>query len=38
MQACENALVLRGGASVAELRADELVGEEGAGVYRALLD
>ncbi len=38
MQACENALVLRGGASVAELRAHELVGEEGAGVYRALLD
>ena len=36
--ACENALVLRGGASVAELRAHELVGEEGAGVYRALLD
>jgi ABC-2 type transport system ATP-binding protein len=38
MQACENALVLRGGATVAELRAHELVGEEGAGVYRALLD
>ena len=38
VQACENALVLRGGASVAELRAHELVGEEGAGVYRALLD
>ena len=38
MQACENALVLRGGSSVAELHAHELVGEEGAGVYRALLD
>lgn len=38
MQACENALVLRGGSTVAELEAHELVGEEGAGVYRALLD
>ena len=38
MQACENALVLRGGAGVADLRAHELVGEEGARVYRALLD
>jgi ABC-2 type transport system ATP-binding protein len=38
MQACENALVLRGGSSVAELHAHELAGEEGAGVYRALLD
>ncbi len=38
MQACENALVLRGGANVAELYAHELAGEEGAGVYRALLD
>jgi ABC-2 type transport system ATP-binding protein len=38
MQACGNALVLRGGSSVAELGAAELTGEEGAGVYRALLD
>ncbi len=38
MQACEDALVLRGGSTVAELEAAELVGEEGAGVYRALLD
>jgi ABC-2 type transport system ATP-binding protein len=38
MQACENALVLRGGANVAELDAHQLLGEEGAGVYRALLD
>jgi ABC-2 type transport system ATP-binding protein len=38
MEACQNALVLRGGSSVAELDADALSGEEGAGVYRALLD
>ena len=38
MHACESALVLRGGTNVAELRAHELIGEEGAGVYRALLD
>jgi ABC-2 type transport system ATP-binding protein len=38
MQACETALVLRGGSSVAALAAHELQGEEGAGVYRALLD
>jgi ABC-2 type transport system ATP-binding protein len=38
MQACETALVLRGGSTVATLMAHELVGEEGAGVYRALLD
>ena len=38
MQACENALVLRGGSSVAALAAHELQGEEGARVYRALLD
>jgi ABC-2 type transport system ATP-binding protein len=38
MQACETALVLRGGSTVAKLRAHELFGEEGAGVYRALLD
>jgi ABC-2 type transport system ATP-binding protein len=38
MQACETALVLRGGSTVAVLQAHELVGEEGAGVYRALLD
>lgn len=37
MQACDTALVLRGGATVANLRAKELVGEEGAGVYRSLL-
>jgi ABC-2 type transport system ATP-binding protein len=38
VEACENALVLRGGSSVAELGAHELSGEEGADVYRALLD
>jgi ABC-2 type transport system ATP-binding protein len=38
VQACETALVLRGGSTVARLRSHELVGEEGAGVYRALLD
>ena len=38
MQACENARVLRGGSTVASLSADELVGEEGAVAYRALLD
>lgn len=38
VEACEGALVLRGGSRVATLRADELRGEEGAGVYRALLD
>ena len=38
MQCCEQALVLRGGSTVAALSAHELAGEEGAGVYRALLD
>jgi ABC-2 type transport system ATP-binding protein len=38
MQACETALVLRGGSTVATMNAAELVGEEGAVAYRALLD
>ncbi|MCW2781265.1 MAG: transporter ATP-binding protein [Marmoricola sp.] len=38
MQACESALVLRGGSAVASLKSEELMGEEGAGAYRALLD
>jgi ABC-2 type transport system ATP-binding protein len=38
VQACQSALVLRGGSTVASLGASELVGEEGARVYRALLD
>ena len=38
VQACEHAVVLRGGSAVAEVPAHEMRGEEGAGVYRALLD
>ncbi len=38
VHACGDALVLRGGCAVAALPADEMSGEEGAGVYRALLD
>jgi len=38
MDACEDALVLRGGSAVAALGSDELVGEDGARAYRALLD
>lgn len=38
VEACDHALVLRGGARVAELGSDDLVGEEGARAYRALLD
>jgi ABC-2 type transport system ATP-binding protein len=38
VQACQEALVLRGGAAVAALPAEELTGERGAGVYRSLLD
>lgn len=38
VQACQDTVVLRGGSAVAELRADEMLGEAGAGVYRALLD
>jgi ABC-2 type transport system ATP-binding protein len=38
MQACQVALVLRGGSAVAELEAEQLTGEEGARAYRALLD
>ncbi|MCW2855367.1 MAG: transporter ATP-binding protein [Marmoricola sp.] len=38
MEACEDVLVLRGGAAVAALDAADLVGEEGARAYRALLD
>ena len=37
-EACGSALVLRAGAPVATLEAAELVGEDGAGVYRSLLD
>ena len=38
VQACEHAVVLRGGSAVAELPAHEMSGEAGAGAYRALLD
>jgi ABC-2 type transport system ATP-binding protein len=38
VQACQEALVLRGGSAVAALPAEELTGERGAGVYRSLLD
>ena len=38
VEACQHAIVLRGGAAVAELSAAEMGGEAGARVYRALLD
>ena len=38
MEACEDALVLRGGSAVAALDSEELAGEAGARAYRALLD
>ena len=38
MEACEDALVLRGGSAVAALGSDDLIGEDGARAYRALLD
>jgi ABC-2 type transport system ATP-binding protein len=38
VQACQHTLVLRGGSAVAEVSASELSGEDGAGVYRSLLD
>jgi ABC-2 type transport system ATP-binding protein len=38
VQACQHAIVLRGGSAVAEVDATEMTGEDGAGAYRALLD
>jgi ABC-2 type transport system ATP-binding protein len=38
VDACQDAVVLRGGAAVAAVPAGDMRGEEGAGVYRALLD
>lgn len=38
VQACDEAVVLRGGAAVAAVPAHEMGGEDGAGAYRALLD
>ncbi len=38
VDACQDAVVLRGGRAVAAVPAGEMTGEAGAGVYRALLD
>ena len=38
VDACDHALVLRGGSAVAAVPATEMSGEAGAGAYRALLD
>lgn len=38
VEACTDAIVLKGGSAVAELPATEMTGEVGAGVYRSLLD
>ncbi|MFT4009464.1 MAG: ABC transporter ATP-binding protein [Nocardioidaceae bacterium] len=38
VDACTDAIVLKGGSAVAELSAAEMTGEAGAGVYRSLLD
>jgi ABC-2 type transport system ATP-binding protein len=38
IEACQDALVLRGGSAVAAMPATEMAGEAGAGAYRALLD
>jgi len=38
VEACQHAIVLRGGSAVATMSASEMGGEQGAGVYRALLD
>jgi ABC-2 type transport system ATP-binding protein len=38
VEACQHAVVLRGGSAVAEVSSGEMSGEDGAGVYRALLD
>jgi ABC-2 type transport system ATP-binding protein len=38
VQACQETIVLRGGRAVAAVPAEQMTGEEGAGVYRALLD
>jgi ABC-2 type transport system ATP-binding protein len=38
VQACQDAIVLRGGSAVASLPAADMTGEVGAGVYRSLLD
>jgi len=38
VEACQDALVLRGGTAVAAMAAAEMTGDEGADAYRALLD
>ncbi len=38
VQACQDAIVLRGGSAVAALPAHEMAGENGAGAYRDLLE
>ena len=38
VDACQEAIVLRGGSAVAQMPASEMTGEAGADVYRALLD
>src|SRR4051812_30851955 len=38
VEACQHAIVLRGGSAVADLPAAEIGGEAGAATYRALLD
>ncbi len=38
VQACQDAVVLRGGSAVAALPAQEMAGETGAGAYRDLLE
>jgi ABC-2 type transport system ATP-binding protein len=38
VEACQQAVVLRGGGAVARTSAAEMAGEDGAGAYRALLD
>ena len=38
VEACQEAIVLRGGSAVAHMPASDMTGEAGADVYRALLD
>jgi ABC-2 type transport system ATP-binding protein len=38
VEACQHAVVLRGGSAVARTPASQMAGEDGAGAYRALLD
>ena len=38
IQACSTVLVMRGGSRVATVEAAQMVGEDGARAYRALLD